>query len=230
MEENKVQDVNEIKEENKIDSNASDIIKKAGQERKLSEAEKKMLIQKINEDFDFRKMINDISMSHDLKMDKFVVFTNGKEQLYYENGEFFLISTTDSKKEKKKIKREEARNMYNEYYMITVLNPLLKQKAKGVKLAEQVEKVVIANDENTSNSSDANDNNVKDKEKEIKKVRRENIISEVKNQVNEIDYEEKEVKDDEKELDEIEKKLEELKKKEKEIKQRRKENEAKERN
>lgn len=226
MEENKVQDVNEIKEENKIDSNASDIIKKAGQERKLSEAEKKMLIQKINEDFDFRKMINDISMSHDLKMDKFVVFTNGKEQLYYENGEFFLISTTDSKKEKKKIKREEARNMYNEYYMITVLNPLLKQKAKGIKLAEQVENVVIANDKNASNSSNSSDNNVKDKETEIKKVRRENIISEVKNQVNDISYD---AKEDEKELNEIEKKLEELKKKEKEIKQRRKENEAKER-
>lgn len=227
MEENKVQDVNEIKEENKIDSNASEIIKKAGQERKLSDAEKKMLIQKINEDFDFRKMINDISMSHDLKMDKFVIFTNGKEQLYYEDGEFFLISTTDSKKAKKKIKREEARNLYNEYYMITVLNPLLKQKAKGVRLSEQVEKVVIANDENTSSSSDANDNNVKDKEKEIKKVRRENIISEVKNQVNEINYEE--VKEDKKELDEIEKKLEELKKKEQEIKAKRKENEAKER-
>lgn len=226
MEENKVQDVNEIKEENKIDSNASDIIKKAGQERKLSEAEKKMLIQKINEDFDFRKMINDISMSHDLKMDKFVVFTNGKEQLYYENGEFFLISTTDSKKEKKKIKREEARNMYNEYYMITVLNPLLKQKAKGVKLAEQVEKVVIANEENASNSSNSSDNNVKDKETEIREVVKENIISEVKNQVNDISYD---AKEDEKELNEIEKKLEELKKKEKEIKQRRKENEAKER-
>ena len=109
MEENKVQDVNEIKEENKIDSNASEIIKKAGQERKLSDAEKKMLIQKINEDFDFRKMINDISMSHDLRMDKFVIFTNGKEQLYYEDGEFFLISTTDSKKAKKKNKKRRSK-------------------------------------------------------------------------------------------------------------------------
>lgn len=221
MEENKTQ---EVQEENKIDSNTKEIIKKANAERNLSDAEKKALIQKINEDFNFRKMINEISLSHDLKLDKYVIFTNGKEQLYYENGEFFLISTIDSKKERKKIKREEARNLYNEYYMVTVLNPLLKQKNKGIKLTKaQAEKAIISNDNSTN--ANASDNTVKEKETEIKAQMKHSKFNDIKSQVNSIDETEKSDKD---ELEDIQEKLKELKEKEKKIKEKRKENEARE--
>lgn len=219
MEENKTQ---EVQEENNIDSNTKEIIKKANAERNLSDAEKKALIQKINEDFNFRKMINEISLSHDLKLDKYVIFTNGKEQLYYENGEFFLISTIDSKEAKKKIKREEARNLYNEYYMVTVLNPLLKQKNKGIKLTKaQAEKAIISNDNSTN--ANASDNTVK--ETEIKAQMKHSKFNDIKSQVNSIDETEKSDKD---ELEDIQEKLKELKEKEKKIKEKRKENEARE--
>lgn len=223
MEENKTQ---EVQEENKIDSNTKEIIKKANAERNLSDAEKKALIQKINEDFNFRKMINEISLSHDLKLDKYVIFTNGKEQLYYENGEFFLISTIDSKEAKKKIKREEARNLYNEYYMVTVLNPLLKQKNKGIKLTKvQAEKAIISNDNSTNSNANASDSTVKEKEEEIKTQIKHSKFNDIKSQVNSVDETEKSDKD---ELEDIQEKLKELKEKEKKIKEKRKENEARE--
>ena len=139
-------------------------------------------------------------------MDKYVIFTNGKEQLYYENGEFFIISAIDSKKAKRKIKREEARNLYNEFYIMTVLNPLLKQKQeKGTLTKSQVKEVII------------------DKEKVKKeKDKKEEIAQEVKKQVKE----EKDVK----ELNELKDRLNELKEKEKSLKEKRKVKEQKERN
>ena len=57
-----------------------------------------------------------------------VIFTDGENQLVFENGEFFLVSSTDSLKTKIKKKREDARNMYIEYFIKYQLNPILKQK------------------------------------------------------------------------------------------------------
>ena len=57
-----------------------------------------------------------------------VIFTDGEEQLIVEDGEFFLVSSTDSLKTKKKKKREEARNMYIEYFIRYQLNPIINQR------------------------------------------------------------------------------------------------------
>ena len=46
----------------------------------------------------------------------------------YAKREFFLVSSTDSQKSRKKKKREEARNMYIEYFIKYQLNPIIKQR------------------------------------------------------------------------------------------------------
>ena len=107
----------------KIDENMKDIIKKANSSA-LSEAEIKKLIEENKDRFDFDKIIKSIN----LKMDKYVVFTDGKEQLVYEDGEFFVVSVTDASHPRKKIKRKEARDMYLEYFIKYQINPFLRQK------------------------------------------------------------------------------------------------------
>lgn len=207
MEEN-----SKVSAENKevqIDSNLKEIMKKESLLSNLSETEKKKLIEEINNNFNFDKLLQDLMNEYNLKMDKYVVFTNGKEQLYYENGEFFIISTIDSKKAKRKVKREEARNLYNEFYIMTVLNPLLKQKQENGKItSSQVKSVIIEKE---------------DVKKDIEK--KEEITEEVKKQVKQV-KEDKEVK----ELNQLRDRLNELKEKEKTLKAKRKVKEQKERN
>lgn len=203
MEENKE---TSTKEEVTIDNNLKEIMKKANASPKLSDAEKKILIEEINKNFNFDKLIQDLMLEYRLDMDKYVIFTNGKEQLYYENGEFFIISTIDSKKARKKIKREEARNLYNEFYIMTVLNPLLKQKQEKGKITKsQVREVIIDK-----------------KEVKVEPTPKVKVSKEVHEQVKE----EKDVQ----ELNELKDRLKELKEKEKSLKEKRKVREQKERN
>lgn len=196
MEEN-ITNGNEEKE-NKLDGNTKDIIKKANAEKKLSDLEKKILIDQINNDFDFNSKIQILKEQYDLKMDKYVIFTNGKEQLYYENGEFFVISTIDSKAERKKIKRNEARDMYNEFYLVTVLNPLLKQK-------------------NTSENISKLNTKEKNEEKKDLDIKNENkpLVEKIKAKVKDIDQV---IPNDE---EKVKERLNKLKKKEKDIKKKR---------
>ena len=208
MEENSTTSNND---EVKIDSNLKEIMKKATSSPALNEAEKKRLIEEINNNFNFDKLIQDLKSQYSLNMDKYVIFTNGKEQLYYENGEFFIISTIDSKKKRKKIKREEARNLYNEFYIMTVLNPLLKQKQeKGKITKEQVKEVVVDNKEN---------------KKDLKKEPKSKVRQEIKKQVKEEIPEEKDIQ----EIKELEDRLNKLKEKEKALNQKRKDQDQKER-
>ena len=123
----------EKKIDNEIDSNLIEIIKQLKNQPKLTEQEKNKLIEEIRRDFDFEGLIKKIQTEHPLNSNKYVVFTTGKEQLYYEDGEFFVISATDSKKLKRKLKRKEALDMYNEYFITNILNPLIKQKSERTK-------------------------------------------------------------------------------------------------
>ena len=93
----------EIKDEKniKIDENLREIINKIKKEKKLSKEEILKLESDAKQSVEFLSLIDNIK----LPIDKYVVFTDGEEQLIYEDGEFFVTSSTDSTKLKKKKKR-----------------------------------------------------------------------------------------------------------------------------
>ena len=101
---------------------------------KLSEKEKKELMEEANVSLKFLDKINEV----ELPKDNYVIFTDGKEQLVYENGEFYIVSSTNSLKQKKKKTKKEATDMYLDYFIKYQINPILDQrKAKEKVRAEQ---------------------------------------------------------------------------------------------
>lgn len=80
---------------------------------KLSEKEKKELMEEANVSLKFLDKINEV----ELPKDNYVIFTDGKEQLVYENGEFYIVSSTNSLKQKKKKTKKEATDMYLDYFL-----------------------------------------------------------------------------------------------------------------
>lgn len=112
-----------IQDEQKIDQNLKEIISKASKNRELTKDEIKAL-EKEASSLNFLSKIAEI----EIPKDKYVVFTDGNEQLIYDNGEFFLEDTLDSTKPKTKKKRAEAREMYIEYFIKYTLNKLAQKK------------------------------------------------------------------------------------------------------
>lgn len=104
-----------------IDYNVKEIIDNLDKSVVLTLEDKK----RIEESLNFDKTIENIDISDNGNR---VIFTDGEEQLIVEDGEFFLVSSTDSLKTKKKKKREEARNMYIEYFIRYQLNPIINQR------------------------------------------------------------------------------------------------------
>lgn len=188
-------------EKEKFDDNAKDIIKKASKDFKLTDTEIKRLLEEFKNNFDFNKLLDELKKRYPLDNDKYVIFTNGNEQLYYENGEFFIISAVDSKDKKTKIKRKEALDLYNEYYIMNVLNPLLKQK--------QVNCNVVVTDAKQEIEAEAGtiENEVKQEEQSVKGKKLNNEKDQIESEaIN----------------SEVKERLEKLKEKEKELKQKRK--------
>lgn len=104
-----------------IDYNVKEIIDNLDKKKILTPEDKK----RIEESLNFEGEIEKIDISDNSNR---VIFTDGEEQLVFEDGEFFMVSSTDSQKSKKKIKREDARNMYIEYFIKYQLNPIIKQR------------------------------------------------------------------------------------------------------
>ena len=121
-----------IQDEQKIDQNLKEIISKASKNRELTKDEIKAL-EKEASSLNFLSKIAEI----EIPKDKYVVFTDGNEQLIYDNGEFFLEDTLDSTKPKTKKKRAEQREMYIEYFIKYTLNKLA-QKNNLEKVVETV--------------------------------------------------------------------------------------------
>ncbi|MBO5477222.1 MAG: hypothetical protein J6A15_05655 [Clostridia bacterium] len=117
MEENK-----EIIKDNLEEEFRKEILKNS--DKKLSDAEIKKLTEEAMVSLNFMQEIDKV----ELPSDKYVVFTDGEEQLYYENGEFYVISTTDSTKIKKKKSKKEATDMYLDFFIKYQLNPILDQR------------------------------------------------------------------------------------------------------
>lgn len=117
------------------DDNLKEIMKKAKNQKTVTDEERKKLIEQADISQNFLKLIDTI----ELPKDKYVIFTDDVEQLVYENGEFFIVSTTDSTKTKKKKKRSEATDMYVEYFIKYQLDPIIKQNKLKEKVKEMVQ-------------------------------------------------------------------------------------------
>ena len=104
-----------------IDYNVKEIIDNLDKKKILTPEDKK----RIEESLNFEGAIEKIDISDNSNR---VIFTDGEEQLVFEDGEFFMVSSIDSQKSRKKVKREEARNMYIEYFIKYQLNPIIKQR------------------------------------------------------------------------------------------------------
>lgn len=115
---------------------------------KISEKDKKALIEEAKTTLDFLDKIDEV----ELPSDNYVIFTDGKEQLLYENGEFFVISATDSLRQKVKKTKKQATDMYLDFFIKYQLNPILDLKGQNkekevqtpqkVKEAKKIEKNV----------------------------------------------------------------------------------------
>ena len=90
-----------------------------------SKEEQKLMQEWIEEGkvtIDFMEKINDVEIPDSTN---YVIFTDGEEQLVYENGEFYVVSTTSSLRKKVKKTKKEATDMYLDYFIKYQLNPLL---------------------------------------------------------------------------------------------------------
>lgn len=70
----------------------------------------------------------------ELPKDNYVIFTDGNEQLYYENGEFYVISATNGLKKKVKKTKKEATDMYLDYFIKYQLNPILDARGESTQV------------------------------------------------------------------------------------------------
>lgn len=128
----------------------------------ITKEEEKKILEELQESIDFTSNIDNIDI--DNIVDR-VIFTDGDMQLLYEDGEYYVVSATDSKRSRKKIRKKEAKDMYLEYFIKYQLNPLIakskersnvKAKTKDVKreiLKKQVEKIIEVKSKSDSDKS-----------------------------------------------------------------------------
>ena len=113
-------------------------------DEKLSAKQKEALREEASVTVDFLNKIDEI----ELPKDNYIVFTDGKEQLLYENGDFYVVSTTDSLKKKKKKTKKEATDMYLDFFIKYQLNPILDSKNMSKDKSEpRKEKIELAEKE-----------------------------------------------------------------------------------
>lgn len=112
-------------------------------DEKLSEKQKKELMEEAKVTLDFLEKIDEVELPND----NYVIFTDGKDQLLYENGEYYVISTTDSLRKKEKKTKKQATDMYLDFFIKYQLNPILdlRSQKKDIELdktkQKQLEKI-----------------------------------------------------------------------------------------
>ena len=192
MEENKqeIQNVNEASEKIVIAPNLKEILDKIEKNKELSSEQITLLQNEAKNSLEFMEIVKKI----ELPKDNYVIFTDGDEQLIYENGEFFIVATTDSTKEKKKKKRLEAKDMYIEYFIRYTLNKINtkapktveKDKSNKSKEVKKVEKNVQEKQKNQKEISDKRAEEIKESLKNMvapvtEDYERSKIINKIKN-------------------------------------------------
>ena len=185
MDKNKQENENVTKteEKNVVESNLKEILDKIVKSKELSKEEVAILQEESKERLEFMKLIENI----ELPKDNYVIFTDGEEQLVYENGEFFIVSTTDSTKVKTKKKRLEAKDMYIEYFIRYTLNKI---NSKQIENKEIVKSKIEISKENKNKTEEVKNKESK-KTKENEKKRAEEIKESLKTMVKPVteDYE-----------------------------------------
>lgn len=99
----------------------------------LTEKQIRDLKREAEGSIDFIKAIDNVK----IPTENYVVFTDGDEQVLYENGEFFIISTTDTPLRRKKISKKEATERYLQFFITYELNRLI---ARGNEPKKEKEK------------------------------------------------------------------------------------------
>ncbi len=127
-----------IKDENYLEDTIKREVEKNGGAN-LSKKEKEALMQEAKVTVDFLTKVDEV----ELPKDNYVIFTDGNEQLYYENGEFYIISTTNGLKKKVKKTKKEATDMYLDYFIKYQLNPILDARGESTKVERNVPKKQI---------------------------------------------------------------------------------------
>lgn len=124
-----------IKDENYLEDTIKKEVEKNGGAN-LSKKKKEALMQEAKVTVDFLTKVDEV----ELPKDNYVIFTDGNEQLYYENGEFYIISTTNGLKKKVKKTKKEATDMYLDYFIKYQLNPILDARGESTKVERNVPK------------------------------------------------------------------------------------------
>ncbi len=117
---NNEQEVNDIKYEKEV----QEIIDKANKIKKESISNEEVK-KEILEHIDFLNKLDEINVS---AKDYRVIVTLGEEELVYDNGEFYLCNTKDSRVKRKKIGKSQAKDIYIEYFIRYILNPILEER------------------------------------------------------------------------------------------------------
>lgn len=184
MEENKNEkvEVNQTEEKKVIAPNLKEILDKVSKAKELTKEEIEILQKQAKESTEFMELIEKIQ----LPKDNYVIFTDGEEQLVYENGEFFIVSTIDSTKAKKKKKRLEAKDMYIEYFIRYTLNKINPKQVDSIEKSKSEPKKVK---EEKAKTEKVEKEEIK-KEKQTDEKRAEEIKESLKNMVTPVeDYE-----------------------------------------
>lgn len=101
-----------------LEADIKNDVAKYGKEKKVTKEQ----LEEILADLDYFSKLEEYNLPDN---DEYVIFTDGDSQLKYEYGEFFVESATEYKKRRKKITKDQARDMYLDFFMKYQLNPIL---------------------------------------------------------------------------------------------------------
>lgn len=91
----------------------------------LSKEQLEALKKSIESEFNLNEKVEAINIKFPKKR---VIYVDGELQLVYDDGEFLLEDTVDSKKASKKLTKKKAMELYVEFFVRYTLNPLIEQK------------------------------------------------------------------------------------------------------
>lgn len=135
----------------------------------LTEKQIRDLKREAEGSIDFIKAIDNVK----IPTENYVVFTDGDEQVLYENGEFFIISTTDTPLRRKKISKKEATERYLQFFITYELNRLIARgnepKKEKEKNEQETPQKQVPVQENTIEKTKEEVSTSKEKEKSVVK-------------------------------------------------------------
>ena len=143
---NQVKIDNNIQE--KLDPGLKEVFKNGNNAimcKNLSKEQIEQLKKNIDKEFNLELAVEEVSIKFPKKR---VIFIDGNDELVYDDGEFYIEDTVDSKKDKKKLSKQKAMERYIEFFVRYTLNPLIEEKKidsitkQIIKISDDREKVI----------------------------------------------------------------------------------------